>query len=81
MSNIGRRVKCTWNPQQVVSLEGLAQQTGCNNVAMPSHEARVLGVVLFDTVAALRLGEEEDRALRRSTQILERHISTLEFPS
>ena len=32
-------------------------------------------------VLPLRLSEEEDRALKRSAQILERHISTLELPA
>jgi L-lactate dehydrogenase len=41
----------------------------------------VIGREGVHRVLPLRLGEEEDQALRRSAQILTRHISTLEFPS
>ena len=41
----------------------------------------VIGREGVHRVLSLRLSEEEDRALRRSAQILKRHISTLEFPS
>jgi malate/lactate dehydrogenase len=41
----------------------------------------VIGRKGVHRILPLRLGEEEDRALRRSAQILKRHISTLEFPS
>jgi L-lactate dehydrogenase len=41
----------------------------------------VIGHEGVHRVLPLRLDEEELRGLRRSAQILERHISTLEFPS
>lgn len=41
----------------------------------------VIGREGIHSVLPLRLCEEEDRALRRSAQILKSHISTLEFPS
>jgi L-lactate dehydrogenase len=41
----------------------------------------VIGREGVHRVLPLRLSEEEDRALRGSTQIVERHVSTLEFGS
>jgi malate/lactate dehydrogenase len=50
-------------------------------IATENVHASVIGREGVHRVLPLRLGEEEDRALRRSARILTRHISTLEFPS